>query len=170
MNATMGILSMVMILAFVVFTISDVEYAAGVFATGKDFIIGTLDWFYVLVVNLILFFVFWLLMSRFGNVKLGKDDDEPDFSTFSWICMLFSAGLGSGLIYWGVAEPMYHIQDNPFMTRAGIEANSVEAAEVAIRITNFHWGLHGWALYVLVGLALAYFSYRRDLPLTLRSA
>ncbi len=170
MNATMGILSMVMILAFVVFTISDVEYAAGVFAVGKDFIIGTLDWFYVLVVNLILFFVFWLLMSRFGNVKLGKDDDEPDFSTFSWICMLFSAGLGSGLIYWGVAEPMYHIQDNPFMTRAGIEANSVEAAEVAIRITNFHWGLHGWALYVLVGLALAYFSYRRDLPLTLRSA
>ena len=170
MNATMGILSMVTILGFVAFTISDVEYAAEVFATGKDFIIGSLDWFYVLVVNVVLFFVFWLLLSRFGDVKLGKDDDEPDFSTFSWICMLFSAGLGSGLIYWGVSEPMYHIQDNPFMTRAGIEANSVEAAEVAIRITNFHWGLHGWALYVLVGLALAYFSYRRDLPLTLRSA
>jgi choline/glycine/proline betaine transport protein len=159
-----------MILGFVAFTISDVEYAAEVFAAGKDFIIGTLDWFYVLVVNVILFFVFWLLMSRFGDVKLGKDDDTPDFSTFSWICMLFSAGLGSGLIYWGVSEPMYHIQDNPFMTRAGIEANSVEAAEMAIRITNFHWGLHGWALYVLVGLSLAYFSYRRDLPLTLRSA
>jgi choline/glycine/proline betaine transport protein len=170
MNTTMGILSMVMILGFVAFTISDVEYAAEVFAAGKDFIIGTLDWFYVLVVNVILFFVFWLLMSRFGDVKLGKDDDTPDFSTFSWICMLFSAGLGSGLIYWGVSEPMYHIQDNPFMTRAGIEANSVEAAEMAIRITNFHWGLHGWALYVLVGLSLAYFSYRRDLPLTLRSA
>ena len=170
MNPTMGILSMVMILAFVAFTISDVEYAAEVFASGKDFIIGTLDWFYVLVVNMVLFFVFWLLMSRHGNVKLGKDDDTPDFSTFSWICMLFSAGLGSGLIYWGVAEPMYHIQDNPFMSRAGIEANSIEAAEMAIRITNFHWGLHGWALYVLVGLSLAYFSYRHDLPLTLRSA
>ena len=170
MNATMGVLSMVMILGFVAFTVSDVEYAAGVFAAGKDFIIGTLDWFYVLVVNVVLFFVFWLLMSRFGNIKLGKDDDEPDFSTFSWICMLFSAGLGSGLIYWGVSEPMYHIQDNPFMARAGIEANSVAAAEVAIRITNFHWGLHGWALYVLVGLSLAYFSYRHDLPLTLRSA
>ena len=170
MNAVMAIASMIMILAFVGFTIQDVEFSSEVFAEGKDFIIGTLDWFYVLVVNLALFFVFWLLMSRFGNVKLGKDDDEPDFSTFSWICMLFSAGLGSGLIYWGVAEPMYHIQDNPFMTRAGIEAGSVEAAATAIRITNFHWGLHGWALYVLVGLSLAYFAYRKDLPLTLRSA
>lgn len=83
--------------------------------------------------------------------------------------MLFSAGLGSGLIYWGVAEPMYHIQDNPFMTRAGVEAGSVEAGVTAIRITSFHWGFHGWALYVLVGLALAYFAYRKGCPLTLRS-
>jgi choline/glycine/proline betaine transport protein len=170
MNAFMAIASMVMILIFVAFTINDVEYSSAVFAKGKDFIIGTLDWFYVLVVNLVLFFVFWLMMSRFGDVKLGKDDEEPDFSTFSWICMLFSAGLGSGLIYWGVAEPMYHIQDNPFMSRAGIEAGSVEAAVTAIRVTSFHWGLHGWALYVLVGLSLAYFSYRKGCPLTLRSA
>ena len=170
MNTGMAIASMVMILGFVAFTIYDVEYSSEVFAAGKDFIIGTLDWFYVLVVNLVLFFVFWLMMSRFGDVKLGKDDETPDFSTFSWICMLFSAGLGSGLIYWGVAEPMYHIQDNPFMVRDGIEAGGVEAAATAIRITNFHWGLHGWALYVLVGLSLAYFAYRRDCPLTLRSA
>lgn len=170
MNALMAVASMVMILAFVAFTIQDVEFSGAVFSKGKDFIINTLDWFYVLVVNLVLFFVFWLLISRFGDVKLGKDDDTPDFSTFSWICMLFSAGLGSGLIYWGVAEPMYHIQDNPFMVRDGIEAGSVEAAGTAILITDFHWGLHGWALYVLVGLSLAYFSYRKGLPLTLRSA
>jgi choline/glycine/proline betaine transport protein len=169
-NAVMAILSMVMIIGFVAFTIYDVEYSSEVFTIGKNFIIGTLDWFYVLVVNLALFFVFWLLMSRFGDVKLGKDDDEPDFSTFSWICMLFSAGLGSGLIYWGVAEPMYHIQDNPFMVSEGIKSGSVEAAAMAIRVTSFHWGLHGWALYVLVGLSLAYFAYRKDCPLTLRSA
>ena len=119
---------------------------------------------------MVLFFVFWLLCSRFGNVKLGQDDDEPDFSTFSWICMLFSAGLGSGLIYWGVAEPMYHIQGTPFLTREGIEPGTVEAAASAILVTNFHWGLHGWALYVLVGLSLAYFAYRKGLPLSLRSA
>ena len=169
-NATMAVASMVMIIGFVTFTIWDVDFSGEVFAQGKDFIIGTLDWFYILVVTLVLFFVFWLLISRFGDVKLGKDDEEPDFSTFSWICMLFSAGLGSGLIYWGVAEPMYHIQDNPFLTREEIEPGSVEAAAMAIRITNFHWGLHGWALYVLVGLSLAYFSYRRGLPLSLRTA
>jgi choline/glycine/proline betaine transport protein len=170
MNAFMAVASMIMILAFVAFTIQDVEYSGAVFAQGKDFIIGALDWFYVLVVSLALFFVFWLLVSRFGDVKLGKDDDEPDFSTFSWICMLFSAGLGSGLIYWGVAEPMYHIQDNPYLTRGGIEPGGVEAAGVALRITIFHWGLHGWALYVLVGLSLAYFAYRKGLPLSLRSS
>lgn len=170
MNVTMGIASMVMILGFVIFTIRDVEVSSAVFATAKDFIIGTLDWFYVVVVNAALFFVFWMMISRFGDVKLGKPDDEPDFSTFSWICMLFSAGLGSGLIYWGVAEPMFHIQGSPFSDGAGIEPGSVSAAVSAVTVTNFHWGFHGWALYVLVGLCLSYFSYRRDLPLTLRTA
>lgn len=170
MNPFMGVASMAMIVGFVVFTIWNVEYASEVFAWGKDFIIGALDWFYVLVVTLALFFVFWLLISRFGHVKLGKDHEEPDFSTFSWICMLFSAGLGSGLIYWGVAEPMFHIQDSPYLTREGIEPNSLDAAASAIRVTIFHWGLHGWALYVLVGLCLAYFAYRKDLPLSLRTA
>ena len=170
MNRFMGLASMVMILCFVIFTVQDVEYSGELFSIGKDFIINTLDWFYVLVVVVALFFVLWLLFSRFGDVKLGKDDETPDFSTFSWICMLFSAGLGSGLIYWGVAEPMYHIQDNPFLAHEGVEAGSVEAAVVALRITIFHWGLHGWALYVLVGLSLAYFSYRKGLPLSLRAA
>ena len=170
MNKFMGIASMVMILGFVGFTIQDVESSGAIFAAGKDFIISSLDWFYVLVMNVVLFFVFWLMISRFGDVKLGKEDDEPDFSTFSWICMLFSAGLGSGLIYWGVAEPMYHIQDSPYLLREGIKPNSVEAAASAIRVTDFHWGLHGWGLYVLVGLSLAYFAYRKGLPLTLRSA
>lgn len=170
MNKFMAIASMVMILGFVGFTISDVEYSGAIFSAGKEFIIETMDWFYVLVLNAILFFVFWLLTSRFGDVKLGKDDEEPDFSTFSWICMLFSAGLGSGLIYWGVAEPMYHLADNPYMARESIEPGTVEATNLAVRITNFHWGLHGWALYVLVGLSLAYFAYRKGLPLTLRAA
>jgi choline/glycine/proline betaine transport protein len=170
MNPVMGIASMIMILGFVLFTITNVEYANEVFTQMKSYIIGTLGWFYVLVVSVILIFVIWLMFSRFGELKLGKDDDTPDFSTFSWICMLFSAGLGSGLIYWGVAEPIYHIQDNPFLAMEGVEPNSVEAAVVALRVTIMHWGLHGWALYVLVGLSLAYFSYRNDIPLTLRAA
>lgn len=170
MNPTMAILSIVMIFGFVGFTIADVEASSAVFAAGKAFIIDTLDWFYVLVVNAALFFVFWLMISRFGHVKLGKENDEPDFSTFSWVSMLFSAGLGSGLIYWGVAEPMYHIQGSPFQEAAGIEPGSVAAGVSAITITIFHWGFHGWSLYVLVGLSLAYFAYRHGLPLTLRTA
>ena len=169
-NTFMGIASTLMIIGFVAFTIWDVDYSGKFFELGKSFISSTLDWFYVAVVSGVLFFVLWLMFSRFGNVKLGKDNEKPDFSTFSWVCMLFSAGLASGLIYWGVAEPMYHIQDNPFMLRQGVEPNSVDAAIIAIRITIFHWGFHGWALYVLVGLSLAYFSYRRGLPLSLRSA
>lgn len=170
MNPFMGIASMAMIMGFVAFTVVDVDYAGQVYAAGKDFIIGALDWFYVVVVTGTLFLVLWLMFSRFGHVKLGKDDTTPDFSTFSWICMLFSAGLGSGLIYWGVAEPMYHMQDSPFLTREGIEPGSLDAATSAVRVTIFHWGLHGWALYVLVGLSLAYFAYRKDLPLSLRTA
>ncbi len=169
-NTFMGIASTLMIIGFVTFTVWDVDYSGKFFELGKSFISSTLDWFYVAVVSGVLFFVLWLMFSRFGHVKLGKDNEKPDFSTFSWVCMLFSAGLASGLIYWGVAEPMYHIQDNPFMAHEGVAANSVDAAIIAIRITIFHWGFHGWALYVLVGLSLAYFSYRKGLPLSLRSA
>ena len=170
MNTFMALASMVMIVAFVAYTIVDVERSSAVFAAGKGFIIGSMNWFYVLVVNAALFFSLWLLFSRFGDVKLGKDDDEPDFSTFSWIAMLFSAGLGSGLIYWGVAEPMFHIQGNPFADANGIAAGSSEAAVKAVTVTIFHWGFHGWGLYVLAGMSLAYFAYRHDLPLTPRAA
>ncbi len=165
----MAIASVIMILAFVVFTIQDTEVSSEIFAAGKKIAIGSLGWFYILVVNVTLFFTFWLLVSRFGDVKLGKDDEDPDFSTVSWICMLFSAGLGSGLIYWGIAEPMYHIQGNPFMEMEGIKPGTVAAGASANLVTNFHWGLHGWGVFVIVGLALAYFSYRKDLPLSMRT-
>lgn len=169
-NAFMAVASMIMILLFVGFTISDVERASEMFSNANSFFSTTLDWFYVGTVSLVLVFVIWIPFSRFGALKLGKDDDTPDFSTFSWVSMLFSAGMGSGLLYWGVAEPLFHVQGNPFIEAAGIEPNTPEAAVVAVRITLFHWGLHGWALYVLVGMCLAYFSYRNDLPLTLRTA
>ncbi len=170
MNVFMALASMVMIVAFVAYTIVDVERSSAVFSAGKSFILGSMNWFYVLVVNAALFFSLWLLVSRFGHVKLGKEDDEPDFSTFSWIAMLFSAGLGSGLIYWGVAEPMFHMQGNPFADAAGIEPGTSDAAIKAVTVTIFHWGFHGWGLYVLTGMALAYFAYRHDLPLTPRAA
>ena len=114
-----------------------------------------------------LFFVVYLMFSRFGGIRLGDDDDRPEFSRFSWFAMLFGAGMGIGLLFWSIAEPIYHFQSNPFVGEATAQATK---AQVAMRLTFFHWGLHPWAIYVIVGLTLAYFHFRRKLPLTIRSA
>ena len=123
------------------------------------------SWFYVLAVALILLSVTFLGLSRYGDIKLGPDHAEPDFSYHSWFAMLFSAGMGIGLMFFGVAEPVMHYLSPPVGT-----PETVEAAKQALRLTFFHWGLHAWAIYAIVALILAYFSYRHGLPLTLRSA
>jgi len=97
-------------------------------------------------------------------VKLGADDAEPDYSYLSWFAMLFSAGMGIGLMFFGVAEPIFHYTAPPVG-----QGSTLEAARQAMVITFFHWGLHAWAIYIVVGLALAYFSFRHNLPLTVRS-
>jgi glycine betaine transporter len=98
-------------------------------------------------------------LSKYGDIKLGKPDEEPEFSTRSWFAMLFSAGMGIGLVFWGVAEPVYHYASPPF--GAG---ESAESAVLAIRYAFFHWGLHPWALYALFGMMIAYFGFRRGMP------
>ncbi|QTO56414.1 high-affinity choline transporter BetT (plasmid) [Duffyella gerundensis] len=128
-------------------------------------IFANASWFYILTVALILMSVAYLGMSRFGDIKLGPDHSEPDFSYVSWFAMLFSAGMGIGLMFFGVAEPVMHYMAPPSGT-----PESVQAAKEALRITFFHWGLHAWSIYAIVALILAFFSYRHGLPLTLRSA
>jgi len=131
----------------------------------QNFIIDTFGWFYVVSVAFFLLFVIWLaFFSRFAHVRLGKDDDRPEFSTLTWFSMLFSAGMGIGLIFYGVAEPILHFGNPPFA-----ETRSVEAAREALNLTFFHWGFHAWAIYIVIGLSLAYYTYRHDLPLTIRS-
>ncbi len=125
-----------------------------------------LEWYYVLVVAFLLFFMAWLGMGRYKNVRLGSDAEEPEFSFFSWVAMLFAAGTGVGILFWAVAQPIIQFQGNPFIEEGG----TAEAATVALRLTYFHWGLNGWAIFSFVALVLAYFAYRRDLPLTIRSA
>lgn len=115
-------------------------------------------WLYLWVVlGLVLFSVF-LAFSRYGNLKLGKDDDEPEFSLLAWFAMLFAAGMGIGLVFWGVAEPLSHFTQGPPGTIAG----TPEAANTAMRYSFFHWGLHPWAVYSIVALAIAFFQYRRQ--------
>lgn len=123
------------------------------------------SWFYILAVAIILLAVAYLGLSRYGDIKLGPDHAEPDFSYHSWFAMLFSAGMGIGLMFFGVAEPVMHYMSPPTGT-----PETVQAAKEALRITFFHWGLHAWAIYAIVALILAFFSYRHGLPLTLRSA
>lgn len=121
-------------------------------------------WFFVAAVNVYLGLVVYLLLSRFGDIRLGGPEARPEFSTWGWFSMLFSAGMGIGLVFWSVAEPMFHFSAPPWG-----EAGTPQAAELAMGITFFHWGLHAWALYALMALALAFFAYNKGLPLTIRS-
>jgi len=138
------------------------------FSILQNGIVDYFGWFYIVSVAFFLLFVIWLMVSPYGKVRLGKDDEEPDYSYPTWFAMLFSAGMGIGLLFFGVAEPISHFGSPP----GGVDAadpQSAEAARQAINLTFFHWGLHAWAIYIVVGLSLAYFAYRHDLPLTIRS-
>lgn len=128
-------------------------------------IIGNGSWFYVLTVAIILITVVFLGFSRYGDIKLGPDHATPDYTNITWFSMLFSAGMGIGLMFFGVAEPVMH-----FLAPPATDPATVEAARQAMNITFFHWGLHAWSIYAIVALILAFFSYRHGLPLTLRSA
>ena len=167
LNPTVTVIASAVVLAFVIFGATATETASTVFTTVKDAIIGGLKWYYIAVVAGFLFFVIYLMFSRFGHIRLGDDDDRPEFSRFSWFAMLFGAGMGIGLLFWSIAEPIYHFQSNPFVTEATAASTK---AQIAMRLTFFHWGLHPWAIYVIVGLTLAYFHFRKKLPLTIRSS
>ena len=171
LNPTVAIWSKFIVFALVIFGAVWTDTAGGVFSAVKNWMVYALKWYYLGIVAVILIFVLYLMVSRFGNVRLGDDDERPEFGYFSWFSMLFGAGMGIGLVFWSIAEPIYHFQGNPFIGEGtGIPVESPQAAQVAMRITFFHWGLHPWAIYVVVGMALAYFGYRRKLPLTIRSS
>lgn len=164
----MSIGSALLVMAFVLFTVIQPEYAATVYGAAKDFIATNLAWYYIGLMSFFLFLAVWLSFSRYGKIRLGQDHERPEFSNFSWFSMLFGAGIGIGILFWSIAEPIYHFQGTPLIGEA--QKMTAEAAQVAMRISIFHWGLHGWALFAVFGLILAYFSYRKGLPLSIRSS
>lgn len=174
----MGMASKAMISVFVIFTILNVEFAGGVYKSIRSWLESGLSWYYISFVAGIMLFCFFLMFSKFGKLRLGDDDSRPEFNNFSWFAMLFSAGIGIGILFFGVAEPIFYFDNtagwgypnNPHADIAGHHAMDMQRAIDAMRVTYFHWGFHGWALYVIVGLCLAYFGYRKKLPLTMRSA
>jgi len=134
----------------------------------RDWIGATFGWFYIASMTAVLGLAVWLAASRFGKVKLGKDDEPPEFNTLTWFAMLFSAGMGVGLMFWGVAEPAYHMASAQSDSLPVPGGQGYDTART-LGVTVFHWGLHPWALYAVVGLALAYAGFRRDMPLSFRS-
>ncbi|WP_416316102.1 BCCT family transporter [Thalassotalea sp. HSM 43] len=164
-NRQVFLISALTILALLLFTVYSPEGAKLFFSKIQTRIIDNGSWFYVLTVTIILGFVIYLSLSRFANIKLGPDHSSPDYSLTTWLSMLFAAGMGIGLMFFGVAEPIMH-----YLAPPTAEVGTLAAAREAMKITFFHWGLHAWGIYAIVALILAYFSYRHNLPLTLRSA
>ncbi|MBA4741186.1 MAG: choline BCCT transporter BetT [Azoarcus sp.] len=164
-NPPVFIISGLLTLLFVGFAAAVPETANALFGAIRDWTMHSAGWFYVLAVAGFLIFVVTLAASSFGTIKLGRDHTSPDFSYTSWFAMLFSAGMGIGLMFFGVAEPIMH-----YVTPPVGDAETAEAARQALRITFFHWGVHAWAIYAVVALSLAYFAFRHDLPLTIRSS
>lgn len=157
-------ISKILVVAFILFCAIQAENAGEIFSSLSGMLLQNFKWILLLSVTGICFFLLYLMLSRYGLIKLGKDDEKPEYSFFSWASMLFSCGMGVGLIFWSVAEPMWHYMNNPFAP-----ALSDASATTAIQLTFFHWGLHAWSIYCIVALAVGYFSFRKDLPFALRT-
>jgi choline/glycine/proline betaine transport protein len=158
------------VLIFVVATIGWPTLAEESFAAARDVISESAGWLYGAVVSAALIMCVVLALGHWGKVRLGADDERPEFGWLSWAAMLFAAGMGIGLVFWSIAEPLTHYAGNPLIAAWGPDPSSVIRARVAMEITFFHWGLMPWALYTVAGLIFAYFSFRKSEPLTVRSA
>lgn len=156
--------SVIIISIFLLIGIIIPERASVLFTTIQTEVLSAFGWLYLLAIGGFLISMLLLCMGRYGRLKLGPDDATPDFNFTSWLAMLFAAGMGIGLMFYAVAEPMMH-----FIKPPDAQPKSIEAIQEAMSITFFHWGIHAWAIYAVVGLSLAYFGYRYNLPLTIRS-
>lgn len=153
-----------LILLFVLLTLIFQNYVDDFFSKLQTVIATYAGWFFVWTMNIILVYVISLLLGRFNTIRLGGAEAVPEYTTIGWFSMLFSAGMGIGLLFYGVAEPMFHFVASPL-----VEPGTAEAARVSMDLTFLHWGLHPWAIYSIVGLSLAFFAFNKGLPLSIRS-
>ncbi len=157
--------SAAIVLLFVAFGMFLPDQMSKVVNAVFTFLTTDFGWLYLLSVAIFIVVAFGIAISRYGNIKLGKDDDKPEFSNFQWFAMLFGGGMGIGLVFWSVAEPMMHYLSPPVG-----KGGTVEAMHTAMRIVFFHWGIHAWVVFAIGGLALAYFQFRKGLPFLVSSA
>lgn len=151
------LISFLIVVVIVLFGAFSPELFAKTATRVLDLTTTNFGWFYLIVAFSFLIFCIYLAFSKYGQIPLGQDDDEPEYSLPTWFSMLFSAGMGIGLVFWGVAEPVSHY----FAPPAGVTGQTTEAAQVAMRYAFFHWGLHPWGIYAVIALSLAYFQFRR---------
>lgn len=163
-NTMVSVISKLLVIGFVLFCAIFSTQAARIFTELSGMLLSNMKWFILLSITAICFFLIYVMFSRYGHIKLGKDLDKPEYSNFAWLSMLFSCAMGVGLVFWGVAEPMNHYASNPFT-----KGLTDEAASMALQLTFFHWGLHAWSVYCIAALAIGYFSYRKGLPFSIRS-
>ncbi|WP_085524507.1 glycine betaine uptake BCCT transporter [Tuberibacillus sp. Marseille-P3662] len=156
------IISVILSVIFVLWGAIAPDNLESISTSVQGFLQTEFGWFYLIAASVFLIFIIYLAFSKYGKIKLGKDDEEPEYSTISWFAMLFSAGMGIGLVFWGVAEPVSHFFNPPYG-----DGQTEEAAKSALRFSFFHWGLHPWGIYALIALSLAYFKFRKDAPGTI---
>ncbi|MBR8744635.1 BCCT family transporter [Nocardiopsis sp. MG754419] len=170
-------MSGIVILVFVVLGIVLTDPLLNATETARDWIGSQLGWFYVLSTTFFLGAAVFLMLSRYGRIRLGPDDSRPEFGTVAWFAMLFTTGMGIGLVFWGVAEPVNHLHaprdgaQAPVVPEGGGEAiPQADAASTALASSFFHWSFHPWAIYIALGLSLGFFAFRKGLPLRPASA
>jgi len=161
-------ISAVIVLSFSLGTLAFGEAASTMLLGARTWTLQSADWLFVVATNLIAIFAFAVAVSPLGGIRLGGQGATPEFSTLSWLSMLFAAGVGIGLMFYGSAEPLAYYTDW-FGTPLGVEPRTAEAERLAFSATIFHWGLTPWAVYAVLGLALAFFTFNKGLPLTIRS-
>ncbi|MDY0223189.1 MAG: BCCT family transporter [Desulfobacterium sp.] len=158
--------TLILFIITAIFGVLTPEKLASVLQKLQSFITTNFTWYYLLFTSSCLMFSIWAAFGPYAQLKLGKDDDKPEFSTISWMAMLFSAGVGLGFIFWGIAEPLNHYMLTPYRAEPGTAA----AVPVALQISYLHWGFHPWSLYAVGGLGIAYFSFRHDQPMTIATS
>lgn len=158
--------AVICVAVFVGFAIPYNQQFATFFDRLGQFTFVNFGWFYILSVSGLLLFLIWVAASRYGRIRLGPDDGLPEYKTLTWFCMLFAAGIGTILMFWGVAEPMSHFANPP---HDDVAAGTRDAARLAMQISMFHYGLHTWTIFTLPALAIGYFTYRQNLPMRISS-
>ena len=164
-DRTVLYVSATIVLLFVAFGMFLPEQMSKVVNAVFAFLTTDFGWLYLLSVTIFIVVAFGIAISRYGRIKLGQDDDQPEFTNFQWFAMLFGGGMGIGLVFWSIAEPMMHYLAPPVG-----KGGTAEAMQTAMRIVYFHWGIHAWVIFAIGGLALAYFQFRKKMPFLISSA